>query len=228
MNILHHLLGIFYPELCVGCDNQLTPNEEILCTFCRHDLPIINFTDYTNNKITQTFYGRIPIEKANALLYFRQESSTKKLIHQLKYKGNEQIGVFLGNWLGQKLVDEKEFSEIDCIIPVPLHSKKIKKRGYNQLTKFGEQLSLYLKKPIINDVLIKTSSSQTQTFKSRFERFRSIDSTFLLKNAASIQNKHILLIDDVLTTGATLEACAKELLKATNTKISTLTMAYTE
>lgn len=228
MTILNNLFEIFYPKLCVNCESQLIPLERILCTFCRHDMPLANFVSYSNNKITQIFYGRVTIEKANCLLYFRQQSITKKLIHQLKYKGNEEIGTFFGDWLGQKIIDDNEFREIDCIVLIPLHSKKMKKRGYNQLTKFGKQLSSHLKKPLLTNILQKTSTTKTQTFKARFERFKNLETKFLLQDALAIQNKHILLIDDVITTGATLEACAKELQKANNTKISILTMAYTE
>jgi len=126
------------------------------------------------------------------------------------------------------LAENEEFKKVDCIIPVPLHPKKMRERGYNQVTKFGKQLSFYLKKPFISNELVRISSTKTQTFKSRFERFNHLDTKFHLKNPAKFNNKHILLIDDVITTGATLEACAKEFLKAENCKISILTMAYTE
>ena len=228
MKILTDFFRIFYPELCANCDNQLTQNEEVLCTFCRHDLPLTNYADYSENKITKAFYGRIVIEKANSLLFYRKEGVTKKLIHELKYKGNEKIGVFFGNWLGEILKENNEFSDIDYIVPVPLHPKKMRQRGYNQVTKFGESLSYHLKKPFEEGILLRTSTSKTQTFKARFERFNNIDTKFLLNNKTIINNKHILLIDDVITTGATLEACAKELQKSAGVRISILTMAYTE
>lgn len=228
MTFLNNLFRIFYPKLCVNCKNQLDVNEDTLCTFCRHDLPLANYTNYIDNKITKIFYGRVLVEKANTLLFFRKEGITKKLIHQLKYKGNQEIGVFIGNWLGILLKENGEFSDIDAIIPVPLHPKKLKQRGYNQVSKFGERLSYHLEKPFIKDNLIRTSTSKTQTFKARFERFDNIDTKFHLKNTSIFKNKHILLIDDVITTGATLEACIKELQKTENSKVSVLTMAYTE
>ncbi|MFK8059401.1 MAG: ComF family protein, partial [Polaribacter sp.] len=215
-------------ELCINCDNQLLDNEADLCTFCRHDLPLTNFTSYEDNKVTRIFDGRFAIEKAYALLFFRKEGITKKIIHELKYKGNEKVGVFIGNWLGEMLKENQHFSEIDVIIPVPLHPKKLKERGYNQVTKFGERLSFYLQKPLVETVLERTSTSKTQTFKARYERFTNNDTKFQIKNTSTLKNKHILLIDDVITTGATLEACAKELQKAEGVKISVLTMAYTE
>ena len=228
MKILKDFFRIFYPELCANCDNQLAQNENTVCTFCRHDLPLANFTNYSNNKITKTFYGRIIIEKANTLLFYRKEGITKKLIHELKYKGNEEVGTFFGNWLGEILKHNNEFSDIDLIIPVPLHPKKLKQRGYNQVSKFGKKLSDHLEKPFLENELLRTSTSKTQTFKARFERFNNNDTKFQLKNTSTFKDKHILLIDDVITTGATLEACAKELQKTEGVKISILTMAYTE
>lgn len=228
MKLFKELFRIFYPELCVNCENQLSKNENTICTYCRHDLPLIRFENYTDNIIAKTFYGRVAIEKANALLYFRKTGITKKLIHDLKYKGNEEIGVFFGNWLGEIIKENNKFSDVDYLIPVPLHQKKLKKRGFNQVSKFGEKLSFHLKKPFVENILIRTSTSKTQTFKSRFERFNNIDTKFQLTDYTRFKNKHLLLIDDVITTGATLEACAKELQKTEGVKVSILTMAYTE
>jgi competence protein ComFC len=228
MKFLKDFFRIFYPDLCANCENQLEKNENTICTFCRHDLPLTNFTNYSENKIAKTFYGRIIIEKANTLLFYRKEGITKKLIHELKYKGNEEIGSFFGNWLGEILKQNNEFSDINLIVPVPLHPKKLKQRGYNQVSKFGEKLSYHLNKPFLENVLLRTSTSKTQTFKARFERFNNNDTKFQSNNTSSFKNKHILLIDDVITTGATIESCAKELQKTEGVKISILTMAYTE
>lgn len=228
MRILKDLFNIFYPKICVNCDDILSQNEKTLCTICRHDLPLINFTNYIDNKITKIFYGRVLIEKANSLLFYKKVGITKKLIHELKYKGNEDVGVFFGNWLGEIIKENKEFLNIDCIIPVPLHPKKKRQRGYNQVSKFGECLSTHLEKPFEENILLRTSSSKTQTFKARFDRFNNNDTKFMLSNLTALKDKHVLLIDDVITTGATLEACAKELQKTAGLKISILTMAYTE
>jgi predicted amidophosphoribosyltransferase len=129
MTLLKDLFHLFYPKLCIVCDEKLVENENIICTLCRHDLPLTNFKDYKNNKITQTFFGRIEIEKGYSLLFYRKKGSTIKLIHDLKYKGNEEIGVFFGNWLGELLKENQEFSKIDYIIPVPLHHINMRKRG---------------------------------------------------------------------------------------------------
>ncbi|MGY0406731.1 MAG: ComF family protein [Polaribacter sp.] len=228
MALLNDFFQLFYPKLCANCDAQLTQNEKVLCTFCRHDLPLINLQNYKENKISKIFYGRIAIENVVSLLYYRKKGSAKKLISELKYKGNEEIGVFFGNWLGELLLENNALSNVNCIVPVPLHPKKRRKRGYNQVTKFGETLGKHLKIPLKEDILIRVSSTNTQTLKSRLERFTNIDTKFLLKDTTIFKNKHVLLIDDVITTGATLEACAKELQKTSGIKISIVTMAFTE
>ncbi|MDP4600893.1 MAG: ComF family protein [Polaribacter sp.] len=228
MNILNDFLRLFYPKICGVCEEQLLINEKIICTVCRHDLPLTNFTKFDENSITQKFYGRIDIEKGYSLLFFRKEGITQKIIHELKYRGNEEIGEFFGNWLGEIVQEKKEFKEVDFIIPVPLHPKKLKQRGYNQVTKFGEKLSNYLQIPYLENELVRVSATKTQTFKARFERFSNVDTKFLLKNPLFFNNKHILLIDDVITTGATLESCANEFQKSQNCKISILTMACSD
>ncbi len=228
MNFSQDVLHLFFPKICITCDIKLLQPEKIICTLCRHDLPIICYTNYENNKITKAFYGRIPIEKATSFLFYRKEGKTKKLIHALKYKGNQEVGNFIGDWFGGILKDSSEFKDIDCIIPVPLHPKKQRKRGYNQLTTFGLRLSEHLTKPYLEDVLIRTSASKTQTFKQRFERFSNNSTKFSVPDPSIIKNKHILLVDDVITTGATLESCCKELLNSESIKISIVTMAYTE
>ncbi|NJN49890.1 MAG: ComF family protein [Polaribacter sp.] len=226
--MLKNLINLFYPDLCANCEHILLENENVLCTFCKHDLPIIPIYDLKNNVITNVFYGKLEISMGFALLFFRKEGITQQLMHQLKYKNQEQIGVWLGNWIGEILKTKQEFLEIDCIIPVPLHPKKLRKRGYNQVTKFANQLALHLQKPIITNQLIKTSATKTQTFKDRFERFSDENSKFDLKNPEFFNHKHILILDDVLTTGATLMDCASTFLKAKNCKISVVTMAFTE
>tara|TARA_B110000046_G_scaffold123536_1_gene130023 strand:- start:7129 stop:7815 length:687 start_codon:yes stop_codon:yes gene_type:complete len=228
MRLLKDLFYLFYPKTCAVCEQKLVENETTICTHCRHDLPLTNFKDFKQNKVSETFYGRILIEKAFSLLVFRKEGITKKLIHDLKYKGNEEVGSFFGNWLGTILKENQEFKNVDYIIPVPLHPEKLKERGYNQVTKFGETLSNHLNIPFLENYLVRTSSTKTQTFKARFERFNNIETKFLLESPDFFDNKHILLIDDVITTGATLEACAKEFMKSKDCKISILTMAYTE
>lgn len=228
MNVLKDFFEIFYPSLCVVCEQHLIQNENTVCTICRHDLPLTNFLDFKDNAVTKTFYGRVTVEKGYSLLFFRKKGATQKLIHDLKYKGNEDVGEFFGNWIGTLLKENCEFENVDYIIPVPLHPKKLRKRGYNQVAKFGKTLSNHLNIKFLENNLLRVSSSKTQTFKARFERFNNIDTKFYLKNPEKFNNKHVLIIDDVITTGATLEACINQFKNAKKTTISVLTMAYTD
>lgn len=225
---LSNLLGLFYPKKCPTCAKVISNYEEILCLSCKMELPIIDFTDNEDNIIEKLFYGRIPVEAATSLLYFNKRGIVQRLIHQLKYKGQQEIGKFLGEWLGKKMLLTNRFNSLDCIIPVPLHPKKLKKRGYNQVDTFGESLSKRLEIPLINDKLLRISKSNTQTFKNRFERWKNVEEIFELSDKEFFKNKHILLIDDIVTTGATLESCCIQLLKTDNIKISIATMAITE
>jgi ComF family protein len=206
---------------------MLIDQEKIICLFCRFDLPLIDHENYDSNEITRIFKGRIPIEKGASLLHYTETGKVKKLIHELKYKNRQDIGVFIGNWLGTKLKGSCFSHDIDCIIPVPLHQKKLKQRGYNQLTQFGKSLSAILEIEYCDHILQRVSFTKTQTFKKRLDRFRNTDSKFIVKNTKSLTGKHVLLIDDVVTTGATLESCCQELLKAKNVRISIVTMAIT-
>ena len=228
MKYLKNVLHLFFPKICITCLTELLIFEKIICTSCRHDLPIICYTDFKKNKISNAFLGRIPVYKAIAFLYYRKNSKTKLLLHQLKYKGNQSIGTFIGTWFGNLLKESYEFNDIDYVVPVPLHKKKLKQRGYNQLTKFGIELSKQLNTTYLPNILIRINTSKTQTYKQRFERFNNNESKFYLTDIKLFANKHIVIIDDVITTGATLEACCLELLKTENIKISIITMAYTE
>ena len=228
MKGLQNLFNLFYPDVCVCCDQYLVDQEKIVCIECRLDLPFIDSTDVTANPLTQTFEGRIFLEKGASFLYYHPTGKVKKLIHQLKYKNNEKVGVFLGEWFGQQLLETNSFNDIDFIIPVPLHKDKLRQRGYNQLTKFGKSLSTILNSKYLGGVLIRNTAAKTQTFKKRVERFKSLLNNFSITNPVILKDKHVLLIDDVVTTGATLEACCIELLKVENLKISVVTIALTE
>lgn len=228
MQFFKDFLGLFYPNLCINCTRNLLKNETIVCTFCNNDLPLIQINNIRENQISEVFYGKIPIHSAVGLLYFRKGNSTQKLIHKLKYENRQDIGSFLGNWFGRELYENTQFSSVDHIIPVPLHKKRLKKRGYNQLTTFGTALSYQLKTSYTPNILIKTVTNKTQTLKNRFDRFDTADPKFKLTDYEYLENKHVLLIDDIITTGATIELCCIELLKVKNIKISIATIAFTE
>lgn len=228
MNFLKELLNVFFPDLCLICDNNLTFNEETLCTFCRVDLPFTNFSSESNNVAERTFYGRIKLEAVTSLLFYRKKGKTQQLIHQLKYKNQQKIGALTALMLAEELKNNPRFNDLDGVIIVPMHPKKERKRGYNQVTVFGKTLAKELKIPFIENILVKTSTTTSQTFKSRLQRFQDFEGKFHLTNITELENKHILLVDDVITTGATIESCAIELFKTKNIKISIATIAYTD
>ena len=228
MRILKEVFAIFFPEMCLCCNDYLASHESIICLNCRHDLPLTNFSFEENNLIEKSFYGRIPLENATSLFYFFKKGNVQHLIHQLKYHNQQQVGTFIGDWLGEQLVESERFNTVDCIIPVPLHPKKFKKRGYNQVTTFGESLAKKLAVPYQEHILTRVSSTNTQTKKMRLERWKNVQELFHVENNLALENKHILLIDDVITTGATLEACYDALKKTKNLKISIACMAYTK
>ncbi len=221
------LVHIFFPERCVICDKQLLKDEKIICVVCRHELPLTGFTHEPDNEMERSFTGRSKIQSATALLYFYKKGSVQKLIHELKYRGHQEIGAFLGKWLGEEIKSSKRFEIPDMIVPVPLHQKKLKKRTYNQVSEFGKSISEILNIPFVEGVLKRNIYTETQTYKHRTDRFQNTRNIFEVNNLGAYHGKHILLIDDVLTTGATLEACCNELQKITEIKISIATMAYT-
>lgn len=202
-------------------------NETVICTSCRHELPLTNHHSETENEIIKKFYGRIPIEFGAAMFYFHKKGIVQQLIHNLKYQNHQEIGTMLGKWYGEELKFLKIVKNTDFIIPVPLHKKRLKKRGYNQVEKFGLALSSLLKVPYNDSILYRNIYSDTQTQKSFFGRTTIKKDLFDVVFSEIHQGKHFLLIDDVITSGTTIEACAKALLKIPDAKISIVAMAYT-
>lgn len=225
--MFHDFLNLLYPKLCTACESSLKTNEEILCTSCIHKLPIADHHLEKDNPVEKIFYGRIPVENATSLLLFEKKGMVQKLIHNLKYRGHKEIGPFLGAWLGSELKGLSKWQEITMVIPVPLHRKKLKIRGFNQVDGFGQEIAKALEVPYRDDILHKITATQTQTIKKRLARWGTIDETFVINQSSSLENAHVLLVDDLVTTGATLEACAHKLLKIKNLRISIATMAVT-
>jgi ComF family protein len=228
VNILNNILSIFFPKLCFACTQKMSGNEQIICTHCRHNLPLTNFHLIEDNPVKRIFLGRINIENATSFLLFQKKGKVQQLIHHLKYKGHEEIGSFFGSWMGQELALSEKYNSIDTVIPVPLHKRRQRKRGYNQVHKFAEQLALNLKCELSTKQLSRKVSTKRLVFKKRGERWDSLQNAFWVSNQEQFVNKHLLLVDDVVTTGATLEACANVLLKIPGTTISIATLAFTE
>ena len=222
------IINLFFPKVCYACSNYLSDNEETICINCRHDLPVTDFHFNNDGSVQKVLFGRAKIENGTALFRFVKKGPVQQLIHGLKYRGYEHIGVLLGDWLGGELKTLEAYQNINMVIPVPMHPKKLKKRGFNQVTKFGQQIADALNAEYVDDVLIKITNTTSQTTKKRFTRWTNSDELFALKNITAIENKHILLVDDIITTGATLEACISVLSQAKNIKISIATMAIAQ
>jgi ComF family protein len=222
--IRESLLHIVFPHVCDGCGSDLLNIESTLCIRCLSSLPETNFEIHPNNPVEKSFWGRLPIVNASAHLYFTKESLVQHLMHQLKYKGNKDLGLQLGRLMGNALKNAARFNEIEALVPLPLFPSKEKKRGYNQATVLCEGIAEILSLPVLNKVITRPQHTETQTKKGRIERWKNIEGKFLLMDPLAIQNKHLLLVDDVVTTGATLEACGNELLTAENVKLSVATL----
>ena len=226
--MIQSIINLFFPKACAGCNSFLLKDEIVICTSCRHDIPLTNQHLSKNNDVFSKFYGRIPIEFASSLMYFHKKGIVQEMIHKLKYKGHQEIGEAIGYWYAEELKDVEELNDVDFIIPIPLHKKRFKERGYNQVTSFGEALSKSWNKSYDETILVRNVYSKTQTTKSIFGRAEVVENIFGINYNESHHNKHFLLIDDVITTGSTLEACGRELLKIPGSKISIVCMAMTQ
>jgi ComF family protein len=228
VNLLADFVALFYPQVCAACGGELLQGEEHICINCILSLPYTGFAQQNPNPTQQAFWGRIELQTATSFLYFRQGNRTQKMMHRIKYKGDKELAQYIGGLMGDELKSTKLFEEVDCIIPVPMHKAKQRKRGFNQSEWFAKGLAQKLNIPVITDVLLKTTATQSQTRKSRWQRWLNAGERYAVQNPASIAGKNILLVDDILTTGATLEACGQTLQTATNCTLSIATMAITQ
>lgn len=221
-------LNLFFPNLCQACGKSLVRHENIMCLSCLHKLPKTNFEKHEDNPISRIFWGRANIHAATSFLFFNKGGNVQKLIHQLKYKGNVETGRYLGELLGNDLKKSSLFNSINLIIPVPLHKKKLHKRGFNQSEIIAEGISKAMHVPVNTDILHRLEHTKTQTKKTRYTRWENVKGKFGVVGHKNLTGKHILLIDDVLTTGATLESCAQTLLEVQETTVSMATLAYAQ
>ena len=222
------LINIFFPPVCVSCGEVLNHHDHFVCIKCLIHLPRTNFHLDEKNKVAQAFWGRVKIEKATSYFFFNKGSDYQRLIHDLKYHGNYELGVYLAKSYAQEIIRSGFFRSIDCIVPVPLHRKKLKKRGYNQCLAIAEGMAEVTNMPFLNHNLIRTEYNETQTHKGRYDRWENVELIFSVLQPQAFEGKHVLLVDDVVTTGATLEACAQQILQSENSKVSILTLAYAE
>ena len=211
MNWADDFISLIFPRICAGCGNSLWRHEEVLCHSCEYHLPKTNFNPGEDNPVSRIFRGRVTLESGSAYLYFNKGNRVQRLVHQLKYKGRKDIGIYLGRQYGQELRNFSAFSSIGAIVPVPLHRKKFMKRGYNQSEQFAIGLSDSMNVPLDTALLSRNRATETQTRKSRFNRYQNVREIFTVRNPETYTGKHLLLVDDVITTGATLESCIQAL-----------------
>ncbi len=226
-NLVLDFISLFYPSVCAACNRVLMRHERLICSYCEVEMPKTFYHSLRNNPLEEVFWGRIKIEAAAARYFFRKKGKTQHLMHNFKYKGMKEIGVIIGEDYGQELITNPIFKSVDVVIPIPLHPKKKKIRGYNQSEMFAIGLSNSMGIPMDITSLIRTVATSTQTRKSRFMRWENVKEIFKITDEKALENKHILLVDDIITTGATIEGAAQMLMQINGVKISVAGMACT-
>ena len=223
--IRESLLHFFFPHVCAGCGSDIIDAKNELCLHCIADLPETHFELYRDNPVEKKFWGRLQVQNATAQFYFTRESLVQHLIHQFKYKGNIDLGLQLGKIMGITLERSERFHP-DVLVPLPLFLHKEKRRGFNQSEILCKGIAEHLHVPVLGNVINRPRHTETQTHKGRIERWRNMEGKFVLTNPKAIEGKHVLLVDDVITTGATLESCGTELLKAPDVRLSIACLCY--
>jgi len=223
--IKESFLHLFFPHICVGCGNDILNDKNQLCLRCIESLPQTHFELSADNPIEKKFWGRLQIQSATAQYYFGKESLIQRLVHQFKYKGNKELGLQLGRLMGYSLKRSSRF-DADVLIPLPLFPNKQKRRGFNQSEILCEGIAEYLQIPVLKNVITRPEHTETQTRKGRIERWKNVEGKFVLTDPVAVEGKHLLLVDDVITTGATLESCGAELLKAFSTRLHIACLCY--
>lgn len=225
INFIDSIIGLLYPSVCAACGTPLFKWEKLVCTRCRSFLPKTGYELNEDNPLARLFYGRVRLKAVTACYFFSKEGKVQHLIHELKYKGNADAGVFLGQELGKTIKEAPLFQDLDYLIPVPLHPKREKERGYNQSMMIARGIAEVIDVPVSDIYLIRSVNTTTQTHKTKTERWENVKDIFVVQHAEQLEGKYVLLIDDVLTTGATLEACALKLSTVPGITISCATAA---
>ncbi len=225
MKLFKSLINLLFPRVCAACGNLLLEGEDTVCTTCRFLLPKTGYENFPDNPLAQMFYGQMPFNAVMAEFFFSKTGKVQHLVHGLKYHHCRENGIFLGQEIGKSLLKAADYQGIDYIIPIPLHPKKEKIRGYNQSHVIAEGISQIMNIPIAENCLVRSVFTDTQTRKTRDERYENVKDIFALKNPEKLKGKHVLLVDDVLTTGATLMSAGKALTQVEGIKISVATVA---
>jgi ComF family protein len=223
--VLSPLIHLFYPHNCLGCGSDIVEKENFICLECINNLPHTGFATHANNPVEKLFWGRIPVAAGMSEFYFSKDSIVQNLIHEFKYRANRKVGLYLGKLIGKSLLQSGRFDAIDALVPLPLFAQKEFKRGYNQSAILCAGISEIMSIPVLTKNIIRIVHTETQTKKSRIQRWENVEKSFSVLKPADVEGKHILLVDDVITTGATLEACGAEILKAADTTLSIATLA---
>lgn len=224
--ILGSTMHLLYPHVCKGCGSDLLEKDNQLCLTCIHDLPHTNFASLPNNPIEKYFWGRLNLTAACSQFYFSKTFLIQHLIHRLKYKGDTGIGHYLGGIMGETLLNSNRFADVDALIPLPLFAGKEHKRGYNQATIICNGMSSVMNLPVLPGAVVRQYATETQTRKHRTERWDNVKESFKVAKPAELNGKKLLLVDDVVTTGATLEACGNAILRSADASLSIATLAY--
>ncbi|TAD84718.1 MAG: ComF family protein [Bacteroidetes bacterium] len=223
---LEALANFLMPNTCPACGDGLGTSKIPLCWRCLQQLPLTQFEGMQDNPVNRMFFGRLPLEYASAMLFFNAGALAQQLVHQIKYKGNQELGIYMGQLMGQAMQNTAWGNSIDVVVPLPLNAKKLKKRGYNQSMLLCQGIAQILQKPIENVAVVRKVYTQTQTRKTRMQRWSNVAEVFDLKTADILVNKHVLLVDDVVTTGATLDACGQKLVQIPGLRLSVNCLAF--
>ena len=224
---LDSLTHLFFPHICAGCGSDVINQDQLLCLACTERLPLTNYHTYSDNPVEKTFWGRIPVTHATSYLYFSKDSIVQQLMHQFKYRGNKDIGMYFGKKMGSVLLHADRLQKADFLVPLPLHASRRRKRGFNQAEVLCHGMAETLGIPVLTQAVTRNIETVTQTHQNRTSRWQNMEGKFYMPDPEMLQNKHVILVDDVITTGATLEACGHELLKAQGLLLSIATLAYT-
>jgi len=225
---LNGIIHLFFPRTCQACGHVLYAQEEILCMKCLFRLPKTNFHLHEENPVSRVFWGRVNLHAATSFLFFSKGGKVQRLMHNLKYRGKKRVGLYLGKLYGNDLKKSELFKTVEVVIPVPMHPVKQHKRGFNQSALIAQGIAESMSIEVQTDNLIKTINTSSQTKKSRYNRWKNVKDVFQIKDEKSLEDKHILLVDDVITTGATIEACAQRLTNVSGTKVSVASLAYAQ
>lgn len=223
-DIFNGFIDTLFPRICPVCNNVLLSHEKHICTKCRIDIPITRYHMQEFNAMEQLFAGKTPIEKAVGYFFYEKGNPYSNILHNIKYRNNPQLGQYVAKLFAQELLSRDIFRDIDCIIPVPLHHRKKIQRGYNQSEYIAKGFSEVFDIPVHNNIIIAHKSHESQTNKGIYERWLNTQNIFSAQDTQVLENKHVLIVDDVVTTGATLLSAALTIASVPNIKISLATL----